>query len=62
VGLSGNYSSHTLRKTFGYTLRTEHKLPLEIIQKLYGHSSGAITLNYVSIQADELHDAYMLGI
>lgn len=62
AGLTGNYSSHTLRKTFGYTLRKEHKLPLEIIQRLYGHSSGAITLNYVSIQPDELRDAYMIGI
>lgn len=62
VGLAGNYSSHTLRKTFGYMLRTEHKLSLDVLQKLYGHSSASITLTYVCIQPEELKAAYMLGV
>lgn len=58
----GNYSSHTLRKTFGYTLRVKHKVPLELLQDMYGHSSGTITLKYVAIQPEELRAAYMLGV
>jgi integrase len=58
----GNYSSHTLRKTFGYTLRVKHKVPLELLQDMYGHSSGTITLKYVAIQPEELKAAYMLGV
>mgnify|MGYP000885533631 CR=1 FL=1 len=58
----GNYSSHTLRKTFGYVLRTRHRVPVELLQQAYGHSSGAITLKYVAIQPEELQAMYMLGV
>ena len=62
AGLRGNYSTHTLRKTFGYTLRTQNKTPIEVIQKLYGHSSPQTTHAYIAIQTDELQAAYMIGI
>jgi site-specific recombinase XerD len=62
AGLEGEYSSHSLRKSFGYTLRTQHKVDLAIIQEMYGHSSGRVTLKYVGIQAEELAAVYMLGV
>lgn len=58
----GNYSSHTLRKTFGYTLRTRARVPLDVLQSLYGHTSGAVTLKYVAVQPEEIKAAYMHGV
>jgi integrase len=62
AGLTGEYSSHSLRKTFGYTMRTQHKVDLAILQEMYGHKSGRVTLKYVGIQAEELAAVYMLGV
>ena len=62
AGLNGRHSSHTLRKTFGYTMRTKHKVELAILQEMYGHSSGRTTLKYVGIQAEEIAAVYMLGV
>ena len=62
AGLEGQYSSHSLRKTFGHTMRTKHKVDLAILQEMYGHSSGRVTLKYVGIQAEELAAVYMLGV
>lgn len=58
AGLSGTFASHTARKTFGYLNRVERKIPMEVLQKAYGHSSGAITLTYLCIQDEELKDLY----
>lgn len=62
AGLTGEYSSHSLRKTFGYTMRTKHGVDLALLQQMYGHSSGAITLKYVGITGAEISDMYMLGV
>ena len=62
AGLEGEFSSHSLRKTFGYTMRTKHKVDLAVIQELYGHASGRQTLKYVGITAEELANVYMLGV
>lgn len=62
AGLEGSYSSHSLRKTFGYTMRTKHKIDLAVLQDMYGHSSGKVTLKYVGIQEEEKAAVYMLGV
>lgn len=62
AGLDGRFSSHSLRKTFGYTLRVKHKVDLALIQDMYGHSSGRVTLKYVGIQEEEKAAVYMLGV
>lgn len=62
AGLEGEYSSHSLRKTFGYTMRTKHNVDLAVLQDLYGHSNGKITLKYVGIQEEEKAAVYMLGV
>lgn len=62
AGLRGDFAAHSLRKTFGYTLRTKHGYSVDALQQAYGHSSGAITLRYVCIQPEELKAMYMLGV
>lgn len=59
AGLKGTYGSHSLRKTWGYMQRTVFKMPLDKIQQAYCHSSGSITLAYVCIQDEEMHEMYM---
>lgn len=59
AGLDGTYGSHSLRKTWGYMQRTLHNRPIELLQQAYGHSSPSVTLAYICIQAEELHDMYM---
>jgi len=58
AGLEGSFASHTARKTFGYINRVERKVPLEVLQKAYGHASGATTLTYLCIQDAELAALY----
>lgn len=58
AGLEGNFASHSARKTFGYLQRTERKVPIEVLQKAFNHSSPATTLAYIGIQAEELKDLY----
>lgn len=62
VGLEGNYSSHTLRKTWAYHQRRTHKVGLELLQEAFGHSSSRVTLTYACVQSDELHAMYMKEI
>ena len=62
VGLVGNFSSHTLRKTWAYHQRRTHKVGLELLQEAFGHSSGRVTLTYACVQDDELRDMYLTEI
>lgn len=59
--LDAHISTHTLRKTFGYhqmmaSGNSQRKLLL--LQKIFGHSSAAITLDYIGITNDEIVEAY----
>lgn len=61
LNLDIHMSTHTLRKTFGYHQmamggNTQRKLLL--LQKMFGHSSPTITLNYIGLTDDEIMDAY----
>lgn len=53
VGLSGNYGTHTLRKTWGYHAR-QSGVPLELIMHKLNHSNIAMTKRYLGITDDEL--------
>jgi integrase len=53
VWLQWSYSSHSLRKTYGYQSRM-HKVPIEKIQKKLNHSSPWVTLDYIGITQEEL--------
>lgn len=62
INLKGNYSAHSTRKTWGYMMRTVHKVDIETLMTIYNHSSQRITLRYLGIQPSEIKDAYMLEI
>lgn len=59
VGLSGNYGSHTLRKTWGYHQRTTFKVDLPLLMRAFGHSSQRQTLTYLCIEEREVQDIYL---
>lgn len=54
-GMKGNFSTHSLRKTWGYHQRTKFGVSFEIICKRFGHSSPAITMRYLGIQDKEVN-------
>jgi len=59
INLTGNYGSHTLRKTFGYMQRTQRKTGIPELMAIFNHSSQKQTMDYLCIQPEELRNAYM---
>ena len=59
VGLLENYGSHTLRKTFGYHQRVTFGVDIPTLMEIYGHKTQVQTLEYLCIQPEEVHNAYM---
>jgi hypothetical protein len=57
--LSGNYGSHTLRKTWGYHQRTDNDAPVALLMRAYGHASEWQTLEYLCIQPEEIRELYL---
>lgn len=54
-------ATHTLRKTFAYhQMAMSNNAPrkLLLLQKMFGHSTSAQTLDYIGITLDEIEDAY----
>lgn len=62
INLRGNYGSHTLRKTFGYMHRAVHGTDIPTLMTMFNHSSQKQTLEYLGIQPEEIHDAYLKEI
>ncbi len=58
IGLTGNYGSHSMRKTWGYHQRVRNKQPIPLLMVAFGHTSQAQTLDYLCIQDDEIRDLY----
>lgn len=58
AGIKEKIGTHTLRKTFGYHAYN-NGYDIVIIQKLFNHSSPAVTLRYIGITQDELDDVYL---
>lgn len=59
--LDMHMSTHTLRKTFGLhqmVMSGNDPRKLLLLQKIFGHSSAAMTLEYIGITSDEIEDAY----
>jgi len=54
INLTGNYGTHTLRKTFGYIQRVYYGVGYEILCKRYNHSSPAVTMRYLGIEDKEI--------
>lgn len=59
VGLDGNYSSHTLRKTWGYHQRVQFGVDIPTLMEAFGHSTQKQTLTYLCITPDEIANTYM---
>ena len=62
LNLSTKVSTHTLRKTFGYhqmVMSGNDPRKLMLLQKMFGHSTSAQTLDYIGITSEEIEDAYM---
>lgn len=55
IGMQGNYSTHSLRKTWGYIQRTKFGVSFEVICKRFCHSSPAITMKYLGIEDKEVN-------
>lgn len=61
IGLDCHVSTHTLRKTFGYhqmAMGGNDPRKLLLLQKIFGHSSVAQTLDYIGITDEEIKEAY----
>jgi integrase len=59
AGLKGNYASHSMRKSFGYAMRTEHCVSLAVLTRLLGHSTERQTMCYLGIDDEELDACYL---
>lgn len=61
LGLDVKVSTHTLRKTFGFhqmMMCNNDPRKLLVLSKMFGHSSTAVTLEYIGITGEEIADAY----
>lgn len=59
INLRGNYSAHTLRKTWGFHQRVTYCAGFEIIAKRYNRSNPSITMRYLEIEDKEVHSKLM---
>lgn len=59
VGLSGNFGSHTLRKTWGYHQRIHNHASVALLMRAFGHATEAQTLDYLCILPDEITALYL---
>lgn len=61
LDLNVKMSTHTLRKTFGYhqmVMSNNDPRKLLLLSKMLGHSSVAITMDYIGITNEEIEEAY----
>lgn len=61
VGIERNICSHSLRKTFGYHVYHNAKdkyNALIVLQRIFNHSSPAITSKYIGLTDDEMSDVF----
>lgn len=62
VGIEVHMATHTLRKTFAYhqmLISNNDPRKLLLLQKMFGHSTSAQTLDYIGITGEEIEAAYM---
>ena len=58
VGLDFNFSTHTMRKTFGYHAY-KNGADINVLQKLFNHSSVQETFTYIGITEERVSDTFM---
>lgn len=59
VNMADPIGTHTLRKTFAYTLYKKTG-NIALVQKILNHSSQADTMRYIGLEQEELDAAYRL--
>lgn len=62
LDLNIRFSTHSLRKTFGFwqmAMGGNDPRRLLLLQKMFGHSTAAQTLDYIGITEDEIKGAYL---
>ena len=57
LGLSEDISTHSFRKFFGTDILYANGFNFVLVQKLFGHSSPAITQRYLRIYSEEMEEA-----
>ena len=57
ANLEENFGTHTMRKTFGYHHYKKYK-DVAMLQKIFNHSSPAMTLRYIGIEQEEINKSY----
>lgn len=60
--LENKMATHSLRKSFAYhqmVMSNNDPRKLLLLQKMFGHSSAAQTLDYIGITGEEIEEAYM---
>ena len=58
LGLDFNFSSHSMRKTYGYHAY-KNGLDINVLQKLFNHASVQETFIYIGITEERVSDAYL---
>jgi site-specific recombinase XerD len=58
INLSGNYASHSLRKTWSYHQRVSFGTDLPTLMECLNHSTQKQTLAYMCVQPDEIKNVY----
>lgn len=62
LGLEAHIATHTLRKSFAYhqmLMSNNDPRKLLLLQKMFGHSTSAQTLDYIGITGEEIEEAYL---
>ena len=60
--LGNKMATHSMRKTFAYhqmVMSNNDPRKLLLLQKMFGHSTAAQTLDYIGITGEEIEEAYM---
>lgn len=63
LGLGNRMATHSLRKTFAYhqmVMSGNDPRKLLLLQKMFGHSTAAQTLDYIGITSEEIDEAYRI--
>ncbi|WP_306533677.1 tyrosine-type recombinase/integrase [Geobacter sp.] len=62
ANLTGNFGSHSLRKTYGYIYRTTFKADLGQLARIFNHAYKRQTVDYLCLPQEELHSICMQEI
>lgn len=59
--LDYRFSTHTMRKTFGYHAY-QSGIDINVLRKLFNHSSSSQTLTYIGIDNERVEEAYLNNV